>query len=297
MLAQGVIAVDNNTVVTEGDIKLRVPNINNVGSFIAAETAITASSTTTFSEPTDFQMDGVVICREAGIKLSKKNAITSGVDASTPLVGQFAEHVANNYNSTYKAINDAAFDLTAGVLKDTHVINWAGGAGDGLMSADQIINAKYHLGEVATKMNFIMMHSKVKADLLKQVSFDNVKASDFDATIIGDTVDSLYGMRIIENDTVCAPTDGVYPTYIGSGQPWFLANQRSLTIEQDYKMETAGGTFRYLYRYYQMPHLLGISYTAATANPTNTQLALPASYSKVWQNSDIRLVQLLTLIA
>ena len=141
------------------------------------------------------------------------------------------------------------------------------------------------------------MHSKVLKDLQKKVQFDNVPASTFSQNIVtGGVIPTLYGMRVITNDTLCAADTGVYPTYIGGGQPWHLSDQTSLYTLADQNILVGGGTTSIAYYYNQLPHLFGCTYGGAD-NPTNATLALGASWSKVWESEAIKLVQLKTLVS
>jgi hypothetical protein len=150
------------------------------------------------------------------------------------------------------------------------------------------------------------MHSKVYYDLVERKMVDYVLASDGNggsATASGgtiapayaggnDTVPTYCGLRVIVSDDVSTTGSGSsteYSTYFFTAGAVASGEQAGLTTETDRdilaKSDAMAIDLHYTY------HPVGSKWAVTTTNPTRTQLATVANWSKVYETKNIGIVR------
>jgi len=206
-----------------------------------------------------------------------------------------------------RVYDKSLLSVLKGALPSTHKLDVSQdtyGQPDVTIDIPKIIDAMNLLGDNADNFEVIIMHSKVYTDLLKAqlVQFPN-SASTEDLIRQGE-FGTVLGRRIIVSDSVTVETYTLtdsnnntetrykYYTFIAQPGAMYFAFQKDLMTEQD-KDILAQQNYLVTTAHY-VPHLKGVKWKSSTVNPSDTQLATPTNWQKVWDDKAIRVVALIT---
>ena len=281
---QGLVTEEMQPLLAKGGEYVELRHIRNIGYGMSMQYNDGATDITP-QAVTDFIQRGVVVRGMGALKDVDVDRVSTGVDALPIVVPQIAEAVARLTQDSLVAALKGAFESA---LASTHVAD-VSTVGDGLISYENIINSTQSiLGEAQRLTKIIVLHSKVENDLLKSHSIVYVNAGSLgERAITEGVVPTFAGKRVIVNDTLCAPTGEVYPTYILPPEPLYLWWQRSVTLEEDKDILKNGGEYYLKFAWDYVPHLKGMSYnTSAGSKPTNTILATGSSWAKANTTAD-----------
>jgi hypothetical protein len=181
--------------------------------------------------------------------------------------------------------------IFAVALKDSHSVDISGRTGEqAVISANAVLDAKQLLGDAASELKAIAMHSAVFTALQKQDLIEYIPNSqgviDFPAYL---------GYKIIVDDGI-VPVNGVYNTYLfadgvfgrGDGVP------DSLTPVEMHRDALASDDILVSRRALCL-HPLGVSWTnpaLSTATPANADLAAGVNWKKVADDKAIGIAML-----
>jgi hypothetical protein len=146
----------------------------------------------------------------------------------------------------------------------------------------------------------IILHSIKYAQFVKDGFIKYIDAGEYGSNMLyKGTIPTYLGKKVVINDTLCASfTDGAatkYPTYLVKGQPWYLGYQKTLNVKYDEDILTGGGKQELAWYTHFLPHVRGVSYTSATANPTTANLATASSWTQKAQDYNIGIMRINTL--
>lgn len=187
------------------------------------------------------------------------------------LNGVMADNVANDDG-------DMVFDGTAGEISGT-----------------SILDAKATMGDAANALDAIVMHSIKYTALQKANLIEYLR--DGDANV---RFPSYLGYRVVVDDGVPVDTSGTDPVYtsilFGSGALRLGPGSPKTPVEVERKPSAGNGEGEEIFysRQHFILHPAGFSYTGTAGNPTNTQLAAAASWSRVYDRKQIPLAFLQT---
>jgi hypothetical protein len=279
----------------EKDILMRIPKFKSLD-ILGDDEVITSSTTLSPSALEDYSELAPIVRRGKAVAVTDVEIQERGVDPLTLLAPQIAQRNLKQMQKVLKAVIDGVF---AGPLATSHTYDISGAA-DPKIDAGPIEDAlQTILGEVGSNFNAMIMHSKVAADLKKKgLTYTAFAPTYTDGLITNGEILTYWGKKIIVNDTICAPfgTQPKYPTYLIAGTPFYIGWQKELTINNQFNPAVGGGRNEiYWYAHYAVG-MRGVSFTAGINNPTNTQLALATSWTKVAPDDKlIPIVRLVTL--
>lgn len=176
--------------------------------------------------------------------------------------------------------------IFGGTLLPTHVNDISGNTGDAaVINASAVLDTKQLLGDAAKQLSTLVMHSAVYTALQKQNLIQYIPNSQ-------GVVDfpKYLGYKIVVDDG-CPVDAGVYNTYLfssgcfGRGEGLYT-DEVPVEIDRD---SLASDNFLINRRAFCL-HPFGIKFTNITvagATPSNTELALPANWSKVVEDKRI----------
>ena len=159
------------------------------------------------------------------------------------------------------------------------------------ITASTFADAAFKLGDAYSQLTAVAMHSAVMAKLVKDDLIQTVRGSD-------NTYFQTYqGKRVIVDDSL-VPVSTVYPTYLfGAGAVVYAEGTPRMPVETD--RNSLAGYDVLINRRHFIQHLRGVSYTGAakistgdgtSGHPTRTDLETGASYTRVYDNKQIRCV-------
>jgi len=282
---QGLVTEETQPLLARGGEYVELRHIRNIG----YSSAMQYNDGATDIVPAaigDFIQRGVVVRGMGGLKDIDVDRVSTGADALPIVVPQVAEAVSRLTQDSLIASLKGAFESAL----SAHVVDKSA-VGDTLISYENVIDATQSiLGEAQNLTKIMVIHSKIQNDLLRSHSISYVNAGSLGERAITDgVVPTFAGKRVIINDTLCAPTDGVYPTYILPAEPLYLWWQRRVMLENDNDLLKNGGEYYLIYRWDYVPHLKGMSYaTSAGTKPTNTILATGSSWTKANTTADAK---------
>lgn len=195
------------------------------------------------------------------------------------LNGVFADNLAND---------------SGDLIHDVSVSSASSAATDNLIAGDHVIDAQTKLGDMASKLTAMAMHSIPFSRLQKNNLIDFIPESDGKVQI-----PYYLGKRVIVDDG-CPVTSGTssnkYTTYLfGEGAIGRGDGQAPVPVEMD--RDSLAGVDLMIYRRHYILHPRGIAFqnsSVAGTGPTNAELATTANWSRVYEKKNIRLVKLVT---
>lgn len=157
---------------------------------------------------------------------------------------------------------------------------------DAIISVSSALDAKQLLGDNASKLTGVAMHSATYTKLQKNNEIQFVPDSDT-------KVDIPYylGYRVIVDDQ-CPVTDGVYTTYL-FGQGAFGLGNGSAPVPTETDRDSLAGEDILINRQHFVLHPRGIKFTEASVagkTPTFSEIATATNWSKVYDTKNIRIV-------
>jgi hypothetical protein len=266
------------------------------------------SSSLTPGKITADKQVGVVLHRGRAFESRDLAALAAGSDPMAAIGQKLANYVNHQrqkdllacLSGVFGPVNNtssaaAFFDLT---------IDGESGDTPTSLSPRQVSQARALLGDQGEKLNTIVMHSKTYYELVERRAVDYVKATDVaggDATASGGSIANAYGdvtvpaylgMRVIVSDDVNTVGSGASTEYavymfaqgsVGSGEQAGIRTETDRDILQ--KSDAMSLDLHYVY------HPVGAKWTVTDANPSRTQLATVANWSKVYELKNIGIVR------
>jgi len=176
--------------------------------------------------------------------------------------------------------------IFGGALSSSHVKDISSGVdAAAVISANAVLDTKQLLGDAASQLTAIVMHSAVFTTLQKQNLIGFIPNSQ-------GVVDfpTYLGYKIVVDDG-CPVNAGVYNTYLfGSG---CFGRGEGLPVDHtpvEMGRDVLASDDILVNRRALCLHPFGVKFKAATvtgATPSNTELALPSNWSKVVENKHI----------
>jgi hypothetical protein len=158
----------------------------------------------------------------------------------------------------------------------------------GVFDAFSFMDAKYKLGDKSSQLSALAVHSDTKKLMEKQDLIDYIQPSTG-----GNPVATYQGKLIIETDQMPV-VNGVYTTYLfGPGAVGYAEGSVEYPVEAYRQMlENFGRTLIGNRRKFAL-HIRGVKWIGNPAQPTvsNTELANPANWQRVYDPKNVRLVR------
>ena len=199
----------------------------------------------------------------------------AGSDPMMAIADMNAAYWANRFQHVLVKSLEGITDKTTGAIKD-HVLDISGETGDAAkLSSEAMIDAIYLMGDHASELAGVMMHSQAMAKLVKLNLIDTIRDADNNIEY-----KAYMGKRVIVDDTLAA-TSGAYPIYFfGQGAVAFNEDTDGLVMTETDR-DSLGGNDILISRRAFIMHPRGLSWTgtAAGTTPTNAELATAANWT------------------
>lgn len=310
----GIIARNTALDMSSGGTRLTVPYFR---PFLATEEIIESNnswgaSAAGYLSPQKINADSQVAAVThrgfawAADDLSKMGA---GADPMAAIASYLADSMLRIRTTTLvQVLNGVLGAIAAGGT--THILDVsraaAGTSGEAnFLSASNVIRASTILGENASQLSTIAMHSHVYA-YLKTIGMLTFSTSALSTggniawggggVGIGSTeVANFAGFRVLVDDQLAPTTDATngdkYPVYLFAGGAVQQGIQQDFRVEYERnilsKQDIASCD------YHQLLHVDGVSWTSATDNPTNAQLATAGNWTLKYDHHQIPIVKML----
>lgn len=206
----------------------------------------------------------------------------SGADPMGVIASKVAKYwVGERSKMLFKTL--AGIETTA----SSNVHDISAGVGDAaVISGKATLDAKQKLGDNASKLTGIAMHSATYTKLQQDNLIIYLPTSDAKVQI-----PTYLGYRVIVDDS-CPVADGVYTTYL-FGQGAFALGNGSAPVPTETDRDSLAGEDILINRQHFILHPRGIKWTetaVAGKTPTFTEVATATNWSKVYDTKNIRLV-------
>lgn len=214
----------------------------------------------------------------------------SGDDPMQAIGEMNAAYWANAYQHVLVKTLEGITDKTDGAIKD-HVLDISGEAGSAsVLSSEAMVDAIYKMGDHASELAGVMMHSQAMAKLVKLNLIDTIRDADNNVEY-----KAYMGKRVIVDDTLAA-TSGAYPIYFfGQGAVAFNQDTEGLDVTETDRDSLGGNDILVTRRAFVM-HPRGLKWvgTATGTTPSNTELADPDNWDLA---DDLKNVPITKLVA
>ena len=208
-----------------------------------------------------------------------------------------ADRVANFWTRHYQTmtlsmLSGSLGSVTANVLDISAL---TGGAE--LIDADSVIDAQHLLGDRATDLAAIAIHSRVLASLRKQNLIDYIQPSEG-----GPRIPTYQGLTVIVDDGMTV-SNGVYTTYLFARGSVLWGQGTVKTPEEiDRNSLKSGGQEWLVSRKRFMAVPTGVSWTPANGvpaalTPSNAELAASGNWTRVFDQKNIGIVKFVHKVA
>ncbi|MDF2881584.1 MAG: phage coat protein, partial [Clostridiaceae bacterium] len=172
-------------------------------------------------------------------------------------------------------------------LASSNVYDISGNTGsDAIISVSSTLDAKQKLGDNASKLTGVGMHSATFTKLQKNNEIDMVPDSETQVEI-----PFYLGYRVIVDD-LCPVSNGIYTTYLFGQGAFGLGNGAAPTPTEDDRDSLAGEDIL-INRQHFILHPRGVKWTetsVAGKTPTFAEMATGSNWSKVYDTKNIRIV-------
>ncbi|CUU45553.1 major capsid protein [Clostridium beijerinckii] len=189
------------------------------------------------------------------------------------------------------------FKSLAGIesaLASTNVYDISAKSGvDGIIGLKPILDAKQLLGDNASKLCCVGMHSATYTQLQKNNEIDYIVDSE---TLV--KIPTYLDYRVVVDDS-CPVTSGVYTTYL-FGKGAFGLGNGAAPVPSETDRDTLAGEDILINRQHFLLHPRGIKWKEASVagkTPTFAEIATGSNWEKVYDTKNIRIVILKHKIA
>lgn len=213
--------------------------------------------------------------------LAKALAGSDPMSAIGDLVGDYwAREWQKMLISTLKGVFLAA--SMSGNISD--ISGLSGGAE--VISGATLTDAQYKLGDAASRLTAIAMHSATEAKLAKDGFIEFVRDQD------GNPMFSTYqGKRVVVDDSM-PNSGGTYTTYL-FGPGAIGLGEGSAPVPSETDRDSLQGEDLLINRRHFVLHPRGVAWigTPTGVGPTNAELEVGTNWQRRWENKAIRIVQ------
>lgn len=257
---------------------------------------LSGSSQVLGADGTELTVSAISAATDAAVVLARGNAwgsneLAAQLAGSDPLMA-IADAVAawwsRDMQTTTLAILKGLF-ISSGTLTSTHLHDISAVSNGQMISGEAILDAMQKMGDAKDRLTAMMVHSATENALAKQNLIDYVRVSD-----AAPRVPFFMGKRVIVDDGM--PTSsGTYDTYLfGPGAFAFAEGTNSKITESEVDRNSLAGEDVLINRRLFVLHPRGNKYVGAATGggPDNTVLDDAASWSRVYEAKNVRIVNL-----
>lgn len=283
LIQSGIVAVDNSIPIGRGTT-INMPFYQDLS---GADNVWVDTQDITLNKIDMAQDVAVVLTREKAFGSSDLSAALMGdkpIDAIEELVSSYW---ARRYQAALIATLNGAMSA-ANMTANVHNISALSGAASDF-DGEAFIDAQAKLGDHQDSFVAVAVHSATYTSMKKQDLIDFVPDSEGKPTI-----PTYMGKRVIVDDGMPV-SSSVYTTYLFAAGAVSMVDEMVENASEVYRHpEKNGGTDALYTRRKFVMHPRGIKWVPGSidaATPSNTELALAAHWTRVWEPQNIRIVQ------
>lgn len=224
-----------------------------------------------------------VMYRGRGWSVNELAAIISGDDPMRAILDRIGDYWLRQEQKVLLSVLKGLF-VEGGALASSHLLDISTKP----ITAKEVLNAKQLLGDSASKLKILVMHSAVYTKLQQDNLINYIQPTDATTEI------PVYlGYRVVVDDSNM-PADDVYTTYLLAEGAFGRNNgtPEKLTTFETNRKAAAGVDEVYTRRAFVF-HPYGIKFTDTTVageTPSNAELATANNWSKVYEDKNIGIV-------
>ena len=256
---------------------------------ITATNVYTNSQAITATELTSYDYNVPIIQTSFSVKVNKHDAFKKGRTVEqefSSMVGQIQGSIRNITQARLASNLTGVFDTA---LASHYITTYNSGGWDG--NAVRTVN--YDLfGERADTIQYLIMHSAQLAQIQNTEIVPQFKGSTVNGQDI--MLNRYMNKTILINDTLCAPTGNVYPTYLVGGGALGVTYRNNATFE-DVTTTVAGGTVERVFTFDFASEVLGVDFSGSY--PTaDSGITTGSNYNLVWDSKEVKIAKIDFLI-
>lgn len=277
----GIITNDPtlDALASRGGTIINMPYWNDLegdSEVLSDSTSLTINNITTGKDQARLQMRG---------KAFGSNDLAKALSGDDPM-GAIASKVAKYWmGERSKILFSTLKGIETTASANVHDISALTGGAE-IIGVSSALDAKQKLGDNASKLTGIAMHSATYTKLQKNNEIEFVADSDTKVAI-----PFYLGYRVIVDDQ-CPATDGVYTTYL-FGEGAFGLGNGAAPVPTETDRDSLGGNDILINRQHFILHPRGIKWTETVVTgeaPSNTEIETASNWSKVYDTKNIRIV-------
>lgn len=245
------------------------------------------------SAPTDLDVTGgadraVILRRRAGPVKFTEDLFVRGLRRETVeqevgrQIGQMAAKEVRERLLSVVTASLPSLDLPA---SDAHIHDiYAASGTKGKLTLQSLYDARMKLGDSYNRLTTVVCHSEAFADLVYD-TIGNYKVENVGGFTVVTGLPVAFGMRVVVVDDASLKVDngGSFKKYktllFGPGALGLIYHQR-LRIEAERRLDYEAPYWRVLANFDFAPHVFGMKWTSATANPDNATLATAGNWDE-----------------
>lgn len=261
----------------------------------ASEVVSATGTELTVNNITSEQDIAVVLARGKAWGVNELAAALSGSDPAGAIADLVAGYWARDMQTTLLAILKGVFDSMAAESPAVNTLDISTLSGAAAVVDDEaFLDAIQLLGDAKSKLTGIIMHSAVENKLAKLDIIDYVQPSDGMPRV------PQYQDKSVIVDDGMPVTNGVYDTYLfGPGAIGYAEGTNSRVTATETDRKALAGEDHLINRRHFVMHPRGVKWagSATGGGPANSVLDDTASWTRVYEAKNVRLVRLKHRIA
>jgi hypothetical protein len=280
-----------NSSLGGGGQFVELPYFANISSLVSRR------DLTSTSAPEDLDITGaedkaVILRRRAGPVKFTEDLFIRGLRRETveQEVGrQIGNMAAQEVRARLLQVAVTALDSLDTPSADMHISDTYSASGTkNKLTLASLYNARMKLGDAYNRLTTVVCHSEAFADLVTD-TIGNYKVENVGGFTVVTGLPQAFGMRIVVVDDANLKVDGgqnytKYRTLLfGPGALGLIYHQR-LRIEAERRLDFEAPYWRVLANFDFAPHLFGMKWTAADANPDNTALGTASNWDEAYND-------------
>jgi hypothetical protein len=270
---------------------VELPYFQKIGSLVSRRNLESSTA------PEDLDITGaadqaVILRRRAGPVKFTEDLFVRGLRRETveQEVGrQIGSMAAQEVRERLLQVAVTALDSLATPDEGAHIKDiYAASGTKGKLSLTALYDTRMKLGDAYNRLTTVVCHSEAFYDLVSD-TIGNYKVENVGGFTVVTGLPQAFGMRIVVvDDASLKQTNGQsfkkYRTLLfGPGALGLIYHQR-LRIEAERRLDYEAPYWRVLANFDFAPHLFGMKWTAATANPTNGDLATAGNWDEAYND-------------
>lgn len=275
----------------EGGQFVNMPYFQTIGSLI------TRRDLDATTDPGDLDITGskevaVLLRRKAGPVKFTEDLFTRGLRKDTveqAIGNQIGQKAAVEIRDALFRVATAAIESVDTPSADCHINSiYAASGTKKKLTINELNNTRMKLGDAYLQLTHAVVHSDVFADLFAD-GIANYKVDTVAGHMIVSEVPQLCGLKIIVTDSSLLKVTNAesymkYKTLLFGQKALAVITAQDLRIDAERRLDFEAPYWRVLGNFDFAPHLKGMTWTAAGANPIDDDLATASNWDEAYND-------------